>query len=121
HDLRGMGGWRCLLLCRWIGNRVMFGRYNRPTCRDVWLRARDTGALTMQKKSWVFGLIVLNASLGAALSTAVTVLADQNGQTDGVPRQIPYNGVLELDGQPVDATGEEAVQMRFSIYDGPAE
>ena len=45
--------------------------------------------------------------------------ADGDPTTDDVPRMLPYQGVLELDGEPVEAAGEAALHMGFALYDGP--
>ncbi len=45
--------------------------------------------------------------------------ADGDPLTDGVPRLLPYTGVLEIDGRPVDASGEDALHLLFALYDGP--
>ncbi len=45
--------------------------------------------------------------------------ADGDPRTDEVPRLLPYQGQLELDGRPVEATGDAALHLLFSLYDGP--
>lgn len=45
--------------------------------------------------------------------------ADGDPATDAVPRMIPYQGILEIDGMPVDATGADAIPIRFALYDRP--
>lgn len=45
--------------------------------------------------------------------------ADGDPTTDNVPRILPYQGILELDGQPVNATGDNALHLGFQIFDGP--
>ena len=43
--------------------------------------------------------------------------ADGDPTTDTVPRLLPYQGLLELDGRPVDATGDRALHLMFALYD----
>ncbi|MEO1266556.1 MAG: hypothetical protein AAFX99_00565 [Myxococcota bacterium] len=65
--------------------------------------------------------IMLGLTMGA-LAMAVLdgrVFADGNPATDDVPRQIPYSGVLEVNGEPVNATGQDALSLRFTLFDGP--
>lgn len=57
-------------------------------------------------------LVLAMLSTAFVAGVSVSVLADGNPATDGVPRVIPYQGVLELDGQPFN--GE--VSIGFSIY-----
>ncbi|MEO1270234.1 MAG: hypothetical protein AAFX99_19270, partial [Myxococcota bacterium] len=67
----------------------------------------------------VVGAAVLSSVLTAGLTLGLHALADQNPATDNVVRQINYEGVLELDGQPVNMAGSEGLWMRFTMYDGP--
>lgn len=63
--------------------------------------------------------ILIAAATSASTAVIVSsrdVAADGNAQTDGVPRVIPYQGVLEFDGAPVSGT----YAMRFTVYDGAA-
>ncbi|MEL6181085.1 MAG: hypothetical protein AAFS10_19160, partial [Myxococcota bacterium] len=46
------------------------------------------------------------------------VLADGNPATDDVPRKIPYEGIMELDGQPLNALNDDAIRVRFELFDG---
>ncbi|MEO1271340.1 MAG: hypothetical protein AAFX99_24875, partial [Myxococcota bacterium] len=55
--------------------------------------------------------------LGAVGATAVGVLADGDPTTDTVPRALPYEGIVELDGQPINASGENALWIEFALYD----
>ena len=55
--------------------------------------------------------------LGTLLTLVATGFADGDPTTDAVPRTLPYQGTVELNGQPVHATGGEALAMRFLIYD----
>ena len=50
---------------------------------------------------------------------AAAARADGDATTDTVPRLIPYQGILQLDGRPFDATGEDALHLMFALYDGP--
>ena len=54
-----------------------------------------------------------------ALFAAPTAHADGDATTDSVPRMLPYQGVLEIDGRPVDANGDRALSVVFELYDGP--
>ncbi len=58
--------------------------------------------------------------LTGALVVAVTAVADGDPSTDQVPRIIPYNGMLELDGVPVNLVGDAAPFLRFELTDGAA-
>ncbi len=60
------------------------------------------------------------ATLLLALCAAGLAHADGDPSTDDVPRLLPYQGVLELDGAPVEAAGDAALHLLFSLYDGPA-
>lgn len=44
--------------------------------------------------------------------------ADGDPATDAVPRIFPYQGVLELDGRPVNASGDNALHIRFLLFNG---
>ncbi|MEL6179857.1 MAG: hypothetical protein AAFS10_12940 [Myxococcota bacterium] len=57
--------------------------------------------------------------LGGIATLSLDVFADGDPATDNAPQRIPYQGTLEFDGQPVNAIGQAAIPMRFSIYDGP--
>lgn len=57
-------------------------------------------------------LVLAMLSTAFVAGVSVSVLADGNPATDGVPRVIPYQGVLELDGQPFNGD----VSIGFSIY-----
>ena len=58
--------------------------------------------------------------LGLITALTVTAMADGDPTTDTVPRVLPYQGTLEFNGQPVHALGEDAIPMRFSLFDGPS-
>ena len=66
--------------------------------------------------TWMGGLV-----LGVSMTAAVAVMADGDPGTDDVPRMIPYQGVLEMDGAPVNAMGGDAIWVEFGLYDGPGE
>jgi hypothetical protein len=53
------------------------------------------------------------------LAVPVALQADQDPATDDVPRVLPYQGYLDQDGEPLSATGADAIHIRFSLYDGP--
>jgi len=66
------------------------------------------------------------ASVTSTVCTLMVVLgfqaiADQNPATDSVPRVIPYNGVMEFNGQAVTATGDDAPWLRFELSDTSVE
>jgi cytoskeletal protein CcmA (bactofilin family) len=70
-------------------------------------------------------LDILASTLASSLLTgvlvvAVTAVADGDPSTDQVPRIIPYNGMLELDGVPVNLVGDAAPFLRFELTDGAA-
>jgi hypothetical protein len=48
----------------------------------------------------------------------ITAVADGNPATDGVPRLLPYQGLLELDGRPVNAVGDNALHIGFLLFRG---
>ncbi len=67
-------------------------------------------------------LLVVVTSIATTFATTALFLgaqafADGQPSTDGVPRQIPYRGTLEKDGEPVSGT----VSMTFSLFDGLAD
>lgn len=59
-------------------------------------------------------------ALGAICAIAAGAMADGDPATDQVPRTLPYQGTLELDGRPLHATGQDAILMEFALYDGQA-
>ena len=71
--------------------------------------------------TWKTNLLMMAGNLAICLIALTTwqALADQNPRTDDVPRLIPYNGVMEFDGQPVTLVGIDAPWIQFDIYDGP--
>ncbi len=61
-----------------------------------------------------------HASIACLLGLLSTpALADGDPTTDAVPRAIPYQGIIEIDGEPVDASGADAIPIRFALYDRP--
>ena len=70
----------------------------------------------MNKATWF--LIALGVVVGMIVSGTYGALADGDPTTDDVPRTLPYNGILELNGQPVNASGEEAILIEFALFDG---
>ena len=62
-------------------------------------------------------ILVVGLALGAVTTLGATVFADGDPTTDDVPRMLPYQGTLEINGQPVHATGTSALAMRFDLYD----
>ena len=61
----------------------------------------------------------LLALLAALLITPAAAYADGDPTTDAVPRMLPYQGMLELDGRPVHATGDAALHLLFALYAAP--
>jgi len=59
-------------------------------------------------------LAMATAAFTTVLITAIGVHADGDPTTDAVPRLIPYQGVLERDGQAISGN----VDMVFTLYDG---
>ena len=55
--------------------------------------------------------------LGGVLFSVVNVMADLNPAVQGVPQVIPYQGVLELNGQPVNRMGDQGMWIEFQIHD----
>ena len=72
----------------------------------------------MSRHNITIATLTAGILLGGALATGLSVYADGNPATDTVPRILPYQGVLELDGRPVHATGAEALAIEFALYDG---
>ena len=67
----------------------------------------------------IAGGVVLGALMTVGLmALGLTALADGDPTTDTVPRVLPYQGTLEQNGQPIHAVGDNALAMRFSLYDG---
>ncbi len=59
------------------------------------------------------------ATLLVMLCATGVARADGDPTTDDVPRMLPYQGRLEVDGAPVDAVGDAALHLLFALYDGP--
>ena len=55
--------------------------------------------------------------LGILVMIGLSAMADGDPTTDTVPRMLPYTGTLEQNGQPVNAVGENAIHILFSLYD----
>ena len=62
-------------------------------------------------------LVGLGVLIGGVSFSVFTVMADLNPSTQGIPQVIPYQGVLELNGQPVNRMGDQAMWIEFQIYD----
>ncbi|MEO1266934.1 MAG: hypothetical protein AAFX99_02485 [Myxococcota bacterium] len=77
--------------------------------------------LRMNPMLWSAGALLLGVGvvLGALSTIALTAMADGDPTTDSVPRMLPYQGTLENNGQPVNAVGDQAIPLRFSLFDGP--
>ncbi len=58
------------------------------------------------------------ALLVALMALTAPARADGDPRTDDVPRIMPYEGRLELDGRPLDAHGDDALHLEFALYDG---
>ena len=73
---------------------------------------------------WALGLypalLLTGLTLGVIVTLAWDVFADGDPTTDNVPRTLPYQGTLELNGEPVEATGDNALHILFELYDGQA-
>jgi hypothetical protein len=54
--------------------------------------------------------------LFALFVSAPAAHADGDPTTDAVPRALPYQGVLEIDGEPITATGDDALAIEFALY-----
>ncbi|MEL6182129.1 MAG: hypothetical protein AAFS10_24420 [Myxococcota bacterium] len=63
-------------------------------------------------------LVISGLLTGLLMATGLSVFADGDPTTDNVQRALPYQGVLELDGQPIHAVGPQALWMEFALYDG---
>ena len=63
--------------------------------------------------------LLAGVTIGVVFATAWSVFADGDPTTDTVPRMIPYQGQLELNGEPVHAQGDDAIWIEFALYDGP--
>lgn len=62
--------------------------------------------------------ITVGCVIGALATTTFAVFADGDPTTDSVPRAMPYQGILEFNGQPVNAFGADAIWIEFALYDG---
>lgn len=60
---------------------------------------------------------VTTAAAALAATWALRAEADGDPTTDALPRVIPYEGTLALDGVPVDGP----IDLRVRLYDGPDE
>ncbi len=72
------------------------------------------------KSKYIVLWVLVGAILGLAMALGANVMADGDPTTDQVPRTLPYQGTLEMDGQPVQAIGEHALEIEFALYDGQA-
>ncbi|MEO1273264.1 MAG: hypothetical protein AAFX99_34695, partial [Myxococcota bacterium] len=63
--------------------------------------------------------LLVGLVLGIATTLALSAMADGDPTTDDVPRTLPYQGRLELNGEPINATGDDALHIMFELYDGP--
>ncbi|MEO1271586.1 MAG: hypothetical protein AAFX99_26130, partial [Myxococcota bacterium] len=70
----------------------------------------------MQISTFQLCALMLAASFaGGTFATVFQAFADGDSSTDSVPRIIPYQGVLELNGEPVN---DQEVGIRFELFDG---
>ncbi|MEL6177719.1 MAG: hypothetical protein AAFS10_02140, partial [Myxococcota bacterium] len=75
----------------------------------------------LSRREWIglsTGAALMGGLIAALMTVTLQVAADQDASTDDVPRLIPYHGILELDGAPVTAAGDDAPWLRFDITDG---
>ncbi|MEL6180886.1 MAG: hypothetical protein AAFS10_18140 [Myxococcota bacterium] len=63
-------------------------------------------------------ILLTGCVLGSLVTAGLDVLADGNPSTDTVARMIPYQGRLELNGEPLDTLGEP-LPILFTLYDRP--
>ena len=72
------------------------------------------------KTKWIVAAVVV----GMLLTLAMTVLAGRwfpPGSRATVPYLIPYQGMLEKNGQLVNAIGSDRVSFRVSLWDAPTD
>ena len=65
-------------------------------------------------------LISIGMVVGGLMFSVLSVMADITPSTQGIPPVIPYQGVLELNGQPVNRMGDRAMWIEFQIYTSPS-
>jgi len=65
-------------------------------------------------------LISIGMVVGGLMFSVLNVMADITPSTQGIPPVIPYQGVLELNGQPVNRMGDRAMWIEFQIYTSPS-
>lgn len=63
---------------------------------------------------------VIHRIIALSVLLSGSAFADGDPRTDNVPRVLPYQGILEMDGSPVNATGADALHITFALFDGPA-
>ncbi len=66
-------------------------------------------------------ILLAGLLMGSLLALGANVMADGDPTTDQVARTLPYQGTLEVDGQPLQATGEQALPMEFQLYASQAD
>lgn len=68
-------------------------------------------------------LMLIMIPVAAILALTLVAVAGSRDAPEGtrsVPKLIPYQGVLERNGQLVNALGSDTVSFRVSLYDAPA-
>ena len=65
--------------------------------------------------SHLLGLLV-GLCIGSLVFSTLIVMADRDENHPGIPQVIPYQGVLELNGQAINRLGDNAMQIEFRLY-----
>ena len=61
-------------------------------------------------------LMGLSMIFGGILFSVIHVIAQSDPDVQGIPQVIPYQGILELDGRPVNRLGDRAMWIEFQLY-----
>ncbi|MEO1273688.1 MAG: hypothetical protein AAFX99_36860, partial [Myxococcota bacterium] len=64
---------------------------------------------------------ITSATVVVILMASYQAIADGDSPLQPIAHQIPYQGYLERDGLPVNAVGDEALPMTFTLYQGDDE
>ncbi|MEO1270277.1 MAG: hypothetical protein AAFX99_19485, partial [Myxococcota bacterium] len=68
---------------------------------------------------WAIGLyptlLFTGLAMGIITTLTLNVMADGDPTTDSVPRSLPYQGTLEVNGEPLNALGADALNIRSVI------
>ncbi len=79
------------------------------------------GDMNRFSRPWLIAMVVCvlaGMGLGWLLTATTSASADGLTNTDDVPRIIPYEGVLEFDGQAYTTNDGDPLLIEFALFDG---